>query len=657
MTINNSSVQPIVADDASIAHALEEANIPTLMMSLIHLTGDAAILDGDIRPTDVLASPERQGNLTVDQQQTIRARALDALRAYRDAGSPALPALPIETLNRMSSFVVGEPIPDEYLPMLYTDMRLNEDFTRPQPWTSESFEERREDYRVLIIGAGMSGVLAAIKLDEIGVPYTILEKDQEFGGTWRDNTYPGCRVDSVNHFFSYSFETNPDWSQHFSARDELFPYFKSVAEKYGIRKNVAFGTEVESMRWSEADSLWYLSVRSGDGSVDTVIGNAVITAVGQLSRPKIPDFPGAEKFKGPSCHTHGYDRSIPIDGRNIVVVGSAASAVQMVPELAKTAGHISIFQRTPHWYWPTPEYQEYVPNGMKWLLGHVPGYSNWYRFMICWSLTDGIRHWFEIDPEWPNQQLSVNAINEGHRLHFTNFITETVNNRPDLVSKLIPQYPPFSDRILLNNGSYLRALTQDNVDLVTSGVAEIDETGVIDGDGKHHDADAIIYATGFNATKFLFPMTITGKDGIDINDYWDGEGRGYLGVTVPNFPNFFMIWGPGTAGGTGGSNIFFAECHMRYIRSAIQQMIDQGIDAIEPRLDVTEDYVERFRTEVAKMVWTSPAVKGWYKNDQGKVITNLPWRLVDYWTWTRAANMADFVTSKKERAARVDELA
>jgi 4-hydroxyacetophenone monooxygenase len=636
------SVLPITADDAFIERALQDANTPSLMAAIIHLTGDTSLIDGPIRTRKATSGLDADGGLTEEQKQTVRKLALDALKSYRDRGCPPLQALSPDTINRMTAMVVGEPVPGNYLPMLYQDMRIDERFTRSEPWTAAA-EERKGDFRVLIIGAGMSGLLSAIKLDELGIPYTILEKGDEVGGTWRDNTYPGCRVDLPNHFYSYSFEPNPNWSHHFSERTELLPYFKSVARKYQVEKNIQFGSEVEQARWSERDSQWHVTVRTRDGSTREVVGNVLVSAVGQLSRPKFPDIPGRETFKGRSCHTHGFDQSIAIEGKRVAVIGTAASAVQLVPELAKKAAKLEIFQRTAHWYWPVPNYHAAVASGKKWLLNHVPFYSGWYRFALFWGLTDGMRHWYKIDPQWPDHARSVNAINDQFRQQFTQFIHDQLGDRTDLIAKLIPTYPPFADRILLNNGNYLRTLTQDHVELFTSGITSIDATGITDADGVHHEVDVIIYATGFNSTKFLHPMKIIGKQGIVLNEFWNGEGQGYLGLTVPKFPNFFMVWGPGTSGGTGGSNIFYAECHVRYIRSAIQQLIERGAASIDVRRDVFEEYMQRFRAEVDTMVWTSQRVGGWYKNEKGRVVTNLPFRVIDYWTWTKSADLSDFV--------------
>jgi 4-hydroxyacetophenone monooxygenase len=641
MTISN-ELLPITEDDVFIERMLRDAHIPVLMMALIHLTGDVSLMDGDIRPKKLTSALGGEGDLTEAQRQKVRSLALDALAKYRERRCPPLKPLAPEIVRMMSSFVIGETVTDEYLPMMYKEMRLDASADEVPPWFANITQAQKDRFPVLVIGAGMMGMLCGIKMDALGIPYTILEKNDDIGGTWLENTYPGLRVDLPNHFYSYSFERNPDWSHHFSVRDELLRYFNNVAAKYELKKKIQFGSEVEEAQWCEADACWRVKVRRRDGSLDEFEAKAVISAVGQLSRPKLPDIPGRERFKGISTHTSGYDRNTPISGARVAIVGTAATALQMVPEVAKSARKLTIFQRTAHWVWPIPTYHYTVSAAKKWLLTHVPNYANWYRFYLFWGLTDGTRDTYKIDPAWPHQERSVNAVNEQYRIRFTDFIKEQIGDRPDLLAKVIPKYPPFADRILLDNGDYYRTLTRSHVDLVSSHITSIDETGINDADGKHHDVDIIIYATGFRPTDFLFPMRIIGKDGTAIDEHWQGEGRAYLGITVPNYPNFFMMWGPGTSGSTGGSMIFVAECQCRYALSAIQQMIANGIASVDCRKNVYDDYYGRYRKEIETMVFSSPVSKSYFKNAAGRVVYNQTWRLVDYFNWTASANLDDY---------------
>jgi 4-hydroxyacetophenone monooxygenase len=652
---NPDDCMPITEDDVFLERMLKDAHIPVLMMSIIHMTGDSSLLEGDIRPKKLTSALGGEGDLTEAERHRVRSLALDVLKKYRDRKCPPLEPLPPDIVRRMSSFVIGETVTDEYLPMMYQEMRLDARVDEPPSWFANITQERKDGFPVIIIGAGMMGMLCGIKLDKLGIPYTILEKNDDIGGTWLENTYPGLRVDLPNHFYSYSFERNPDWSHHFSVRDELLRYFQNVAAKYELKKKVQFGSEVEEAHWCESDSCWRLKVRRRNGTLDELEAKAVISAVGQLSRPKLPDIPGRDRFKGVSTHTSGYDRNTPIAGARVAIVGTAATALQMAPEVAKSAAILTLFQRTAHWVWPMPTYHYTVSAGKKWLLSHVPNYANWYRFYLFWGLTDGMRDWYKIDPTWPHQDRSVNAINENFRIRFTDFIKQQIGNRPELLAKVIPKYPPFADRILLDNGDYYRTLTRSHVNLVTSHITSIDETGINDANGQHHDVDIIVYATGFRPTEFLYPMRIVGKDGRTIDEYWQGEGRAYLGITVPNYPNFFIMWGPGTSGSTGGSMTFIAECQCRYTLSAIGQMIANGIESLECRQDVYDDYYARYRKEIETMVFSSPVSKSYFKNAAGKVVYNQTWRLVDYFNWTRSANLDDYEVAGTREPARKAE--
>lgn len=639
---NFAKVDPISDSDAVIAEALREASIPALMASISHLAGDMRVWEGGIRPVAAPFGPADDDGLTEEQREVIRARALELLIAYRDRGSPALPLFDHGTLLRMMRLVVGDVVTDDYLPLLLADARIDDQIIAPREW-SAALKEKASDFNVIIVGAGMSGILMAIRMSEAGIPYTIIEKNRDVGGTWLLNSYPGCRVDVPNYFYSYSFERRADFPNYFSERDVNLAYFKEIAQKYGIVDKVQFNSEVTEAVWSEADSNWQVKVRRSDGSIDTIVAKAFVPAVGQLSRPKIPDVPGAELFKGVTCHTGAYDRSISYEGKRVAIVGTAASAIQAIPELAEQSDQLFVVQRTAHWLLPSPTYFDETPAGMKWLLRHVPYYSEYYRARYAARSLYGLRAMTRIDPSWPHQERSVNAVNEQARERLTGYLQSELNDRPDLLEHLTPKYPPFATRIMPNNGSYLRTLKRDDVELVTGGIAALDETGIIMADGRHLDVDIIIYATGFHATRFMYPMRIVGRGGVVLSEFWGEDARAYLGITVPNFPNMFMIFGPGTA---VFNVIFLAECNSRYVMDALTGMIAKDLDTMECRQEVYEDYIERYRSEAETLVISSPFVTSWYKSATGNVVSNLPFEVADYWNWTRKVDFEDFVTSQ-----------
>jgi len=634
-------VEPIRDDDATIARALESASIPTLLMSLVHLTGDAGLLDGPIRPGRAVMG-EVQGGLSAEEKAEARKRALEALRKYRDSGCKLPPPPSPDTIRRMLSFMVGEPVPDEYVPMFLEEMELDGEDVRALRWDREVPAERKQAFHVLVIGAGMSGILTAIRLEEAGLPYTVVEKNPSVGGTWWENRYPGCRVDVANHFYCYSFEPSHDWSEFFSQRDELQAYFERTTDRHGLRPKIRFETEVVGARWDEAAAQWQVRLRTPDGREDTLAANAIVSAVGQLNRPRLPDLPGRERFRGPSFHSAQWDASQDLRGKRVAVIGTGASAFQLVPEVAKQAAQLTVFQRSAPWMIPNPVYHARVAEGKKWLLRHVPAYARWYRFLLFWPGSDGLLPSLVIDPSWPHPERSVNALNEEQRISLTAWYASQLEGRPDLLAKVVPDYPPFGKRILQDDGTWLATLRRENVELVTAGIREITEDAVVDAAGNRHPADVIVYATGFHANRFLWPMEIAGRGGQLLSERFGEEPRAYLGITVPGFPNLFCLYGPATNLAHAGSIIFHSECQVRYAMGCVKALVENGWRALDCREDVHEAFNARLDAALAKLVWSHPGMNSWYKNRRGKVTTTSPWRLVDYWRWTREPDLADY---------------
>jgi 4-hydroxyacetophenone monooxygenase len=575
-------------------------------------------------------------------QRLIRARSLRALADYRDGGCKIPSAPSVDAIHRMMNLLTGSEVSSEYLPMLLEDMALDGADSGAFRWSAGRAPERAQAFHTLIIGAGMSGIAAAIRLSEAGLPYTVIEKNTEAGGTWYENSYPGCRVDSWNHFYSYSFEPNHDWSEYYSRRDELFDYFNHCIDKYEIRDRIMFSTEVIEAAYDSTRQVWRVQTRQAGGLENHMEAQVLISAVGQLNRPKIPNIKGRERFAGTAFHSAVWEDHHAFEGRRVAVIGTGASAFQLIPELAAIAGKLTVFQRAAGWMIPNPDYHRAVPSGKKWVLKHVPYYARWYRFLLFWSATDGLLPALRIDPTWPYPARSVNALNEQMRLAWSGAMRSQLAQRPDLVDKVVPKYPPWGKRMLQDNGHYLAAYLRDNVELVTEPIAEIDSTGIIDETGRHHPLDAIIYATGFHANQFLWPMRIIGKGGVVLSDVWGDEPRAYLGITIPEFPNLFCLYGPGTNLGHAGSIIFHAECQVRYIMDAIKALVEGGHSSMDCKPQVYSDYVERLRKELAGLVWSHPAVNSWYKNERGVVVNTSPWRLVDYWNWTRRARLEDY---------------
>jgi 4-hydroxyacetophenone monooxygenase len=637
---------PITDDDATIAAMLEDVSIPTLLLSLVHLTGDTSILRGDLRPQGIYLN-EVQGFMSPEDQAAVRAMALDAIVAYRDAGSVLPPPPDAETVHEMMSFLVAEPVPAEYVPLVLEELELDGHDARDLDWFADVDPEVKATTHVVVIGAGMSGLLAAIRLREAGIAFTVVEKNAGVGGTWFENRYPGCRVDVGNHFYCYSFAPSNEWTEFFSQSSELQRYFERCADEFDVRDHIRFETEVVGATWDDDARRWLVTTRPAGaepgGPTDTIAATAVISAVGQLNRPKLPDIAGIESFGGEWMHSAQWVPGTEVAGRRVAVVGTGASAFQIVPTIAGEAEHVTVFQRSAQWMFANPNYHEVVGDGVRWAIEHLPYYGRWYRFLLFWPACDGGLVAMRIDPDFPDQDRAISAVNDAAREVFTQYIVEQVGDDAELRAKVVPDYVCLGKRTLQDNGSWLGSLTRDDVDLVTEPIAEIVPEGVRTADGTVHEVDLIVYATGFHANKYLWPMDIVGRGGVHLGEQWGDTPQAYLGITVPNFPNLFCLYGPGTNLAHGGSLIFHSECQVRYVMGCLAAILGTERTAIECRQDVHDDYNVRLQAELDTMVWTHPSIRhSWYRGPDGRVYILSPWRLVDYWAWTREPDLAEF---------------
>lgn len=632
------TTEPITADDAAIRAALADAFLPALLPALAQATGDFTILRAELRPPGI-APGVPQGGMSPQQQEAAREIAFEALKQLRIEGETRTPAPLEDAIKRITAWMTGSQASDDYLPLLLEELGPEGEDPRAPQWRKDP----NVPFTVAIIGAGMSGILAGIRLKQAGVPFVILEKNHDVGGTWLENTYPGARVDVSNAFYSYSFAQKTDWPKHYSTQDVLLDYFRDVAGEYGIREHVRFNTEVLEAAFDEASGSWRLQVRGANGAEETVEVQGVISAVGQLNRPKMPEIKGMETFRGPSFHSARWDHSVDLKGKRVVVIGTGASAAQFIPSIAAEVADLTVFQRTPPWLVPVPQYHDEVPGGLQWLFRHVPHYVHWYRFWLFWNTTDGMLAAATVDESWEPKTLAVSEANDQLRMLLTGYLQMQFGDRPDLLEKVLPKYPPAAKRLVLDNGIWAATLKRDNVRLVTDGIREVTAAGVVAADGTEYPADVIIYGTGFQASKFLTPMRVKGRGGADLHAQWNGDARAYMGITVPNFPNLFLLYGPNTNIVVNGSIIYFSECEVQYVLGCIKLLLDEGKRALDCKPEVHDAYNERIDRANLLRVWGVSDVNSWYKNDKGRVAQNWPFNLIEYWKQTKEPDPADYV--------------
>ncbi|HEV7212493.1 MAG TPA: NAD(P)/FAD-dependent oxidoreductase [Blastococcus sp.] len=640
-------VAPHPVDSAQLRAAVPHGNIPTLLAVLFQLTGDPAWLGERYRPTRSRGMDDnRSGGLSEEVQQEIVDGVVHAVLAWSSGRPAALERPEGDQLATLMDFVMGETVPHEYAPLLSEVMGFT-DAPQRRPRTA-----RADDFSVVVIGAGVAGMLASARLTEAGIAHVVLEKNDDVGGSWYENTYPGAGVDTPSYLYSYSFFPRA-WSTHFGKRDEVQAYLLDFAEARDLRRTIRFGTEVTSAAYDPAAQRWHVTAVGRDGEAQEFSANAVISAVGVLNRPKIPPLPGLDSFRGPLFHSAQWPEDVHLTGKRVALVGAGASAMQIGPAIADRVGSLTVFQRSPQWIAPNDVYFSPVGEHVHWLMEHVPYYAAWYRARLSWIYNDKVHPTLQVDPEWPEERLSINAANHGHRGFYERYLTRQLEGRPDLVAKSLPDYPPFGKRMLLDNGWYAM-LRRPNVELVTEAVTAVTETGLVDSAGRAHEFDVVIMATGFHTDRYLYPMDITGRSGRTTREAWgEHDATAYLGITVPDFPNLFILTGPNTALGHGGSFITILEYQVRYVMDLISTMLDRGLGAVEVRRDVHDDYNRAVDAAHGRMVWTHPAMNNWYRNDEGRVVAVLPWRIVEYWEMTRTADLSDYQTEPAGRPAAV----
>jgi len=478
------------------------------------------------------------------------------------------------------------------------------------------------DVPIAIVGAGFSGLGMGAELRRAGRDdFVIFESHDELGGTWRDNDYPGCACDIPSHLYSYSFNPNPDWSESYAPHDEILAYLKSTADEYDLHRKIQFETEIESTHYNEEKNRWRLITGGGE----TITARSVVLGVGPLHRPKIPDIPGLDQFDGEMFHSAEWNHDYDLDEKNVAVVGTGASAIQFVTEIAEQTDQLHVLQRTPPWVMPRPDRKFTAIE--KWAFRNVPGVQRLYR-TLDYLLFETRAAGFVSNP----------ALMKGLEWLSERFIDSKLDD-PALKQKVTPDYRMGCKRILVSS-DYYPALGRDDVELIDDALARVESDAVVTEAGERREVDAIIFATGFHVTDFLAEFQVTGRGGQNLNDAWRDGAEAYYGMTVHDFPNLFMLVGPNTGLGHN-SIVFMIECQTNYIRQCLEELDERDAEWMDVRTEVQRDFIAGLRDRMVGTVWKS-GCDSWYLEEDGKNTTLWPGYTFEYWLETRSMDPEDF---------------
>ncbi|HEX7873722.1 MAG TPA: NAD(P)/FAD-dependent oxidoreductase, partial [Sphingobium sp.] len=516
-------ILPLDVSDEQIDKAVHEAGLMPLLMAVVHLTGKLDILDETGETQRPQYSTDMSGGVPAELAAALREHAARAVRQWRDAGCPP-PYQPTEAeMARMMDVLAGAALDPRYRPLLTEELGLSGDERFPA-WGDEVPGEAKERLSTIVVGAGLSGIVMGYRLKQAGVPFTIVEKNEGPGGTWFENRYPGARVDVPSHCYSFSFTRDFPWPELFSPWPVLRRYFAEMADRLGLTPFIRYNTQVTRAVYDEEAAEWAVDLLS-HGVEEHQRARVLVSAVGQLNRPLIPQIENQDAFKGQRFHTSRWPDGLDVTGKKVIVIGTAATALQLVPELATMTAEVSVFQRSPTWVFVHPEYRDHITAGQQWAIDHLPGYARWYRLILYNWATDGAPSHMIIDPDWPQDGKSVSAANLASRERLTHGMAAMIGDDPEMLAKMIPDYPPYVKRPNLGDGGFFRAFSRPNVHLVTEGAGHFTENGLVDGSGKLHEADIVVYATGFRALEYLAPMEIVGRGGQRIDAFWGDEPR------------------------------------------------------------------------------------------------------------------------------------
>lgn len=620
-------------DAAFIRRAVELADLNAVRVTLYQHTHDPEI-----------AALPMTLQLDDEQRELLISRAAAWLEANSGPGMPDEP--PEDELRRLMNLATKEEMGD-----LEFEARRELPAFKPFPLMTEWSGPKPEipdGFRVAIIGSGFSGLAMGVQCELLGLPYVVLERRPEPGGTWSVNRYPDIRVDTISITYEFAFEKEYRWSEYFGRGKEVREYLEMVSKKYGVYANTRFEHELQRATFDEARNVWVLEAQTPDG-VQTIEANVVVNAMGTFTNPLFPQFEGRDSFEGDILHPARWPADWDATGKRVAIIGNGSTGVQLLEPIAEDAEQVFVFQRTPQWISPRDKYRAPMEPEVAWLLDNFPGYWNWWRYMAIAGLF-GTHGFIVPDEEWVAQGGTWNPMNDQLRTDLTAYIHAQTGGRQDLIDKLIPDYAPFSRRPVVDNGWY-RALTRDNVELVTEGIARLTPKGIETADGSLYDVDVIATATGFEVTKYLWPADYIGTGGLSVHDFWSTDGpRAYISMMMPNFPNMFMLYGPNSQPLSGGTGLpVWYVLWSSYAAKCIVRLLEEGKSRVEVKEDAFVRYNEALDAEAATLLLMQDAGgrdQNYYINHEfNRMQVNAPWYGPEYHRMCANVDWDDLVIS------------
>lgn len=620
-------------DSAFIRRAVEASDLAALRAALYQASGDPEL--AAFGPVATLA-PEQRARLV--------SKAVQLLETELDRYTLRVPS--DEELRRLMDLVLGVPTRDEHFEVRrgllgFEKFPFLHDPGSAMPKVPEGFE-------VAIIGAGLAGIAMAVQLEKLGIPYVVYERRREVGGIWSINKYPDIRVDTLSITYEYTYEDQYPWTEYFARGAEVRGYVEFIARKYGVFEHIRFEHDLESATFDEQRAMWDLTLRRADGTRDERRVNVIVSAAGLFSTLKIPDIPGADVFGGTVLHPTQWTSEHDVRGKRVAVVGNGSTGVQLLAPVAEEARQVYVFQRTPQWISPRANYGRAVEPEVRWLLDNVPGYWNWCRYTSAIGLFTWHEDFLVPDPDFERKGGHITKKSEDLREFLIGYIKEQVGDRPDLIERLIPDYAPMVRRPVVDNGWY-KALTRDNVELVDAGIARLTPGGIETVDGKHRDVDLIVFATGYDVVKYLWPAEYHGKDGRNLGEFWGDDPRAYLGMLVPHFPNLFLLYGPNSQPVSGGISLpSWFQIWAAYVGQCLVEMFEGGYSSVAVTESAFEAFNERLDAEASGMAFVTDkgsAERNYYLNSSGRLQVNTPFETADLYAMQKAPNFDDFVFS------------